>query len=148
MGFLRMIKLLSAFLPIIMSFAALATIAVFVILHGTAPQADQYTIAHIWQLLMVCQVPIIAFFVLRWVPQSPMQGVPILVMQIGSTLVAMAPLLFSMVRPMVETRVNARRTSPPPNVSLKATALPVYSAGEGLICHQMSRRVGGKSWPW
>ena len=81
----------SAFLPVAMSLSALATVLVFVALHGTAPQADEGAAAHIWQLLMAAQAPIVLFFAIRWVPRSPRQAVPILALQIGAALAAMAP---------------------------------------------------------
>ncbi|MDP1859612.1 MAG: hypothetical protein Q8K82_13135 [Gemmatimonadaceae bacterium] len=81
----------SAFLPVAMSLGALATVLVFVASHGTAPQADEGAAAHIWQLLMAAQVPIVLFFALKWVPQSPKQAVPILALQVGAALAAMAP---------------------------------------------------------
>ena len=81
----------SAFLPVAMSLGALATVLIFVATHGTAPQADEGAAAHSWQLLMAAQVPIVLFFALKWVPQSPKQAVPILALQVGAALVAMAP---------------------------------------------------------
>ena len=81
----------SAFLPLAMSLAALATIAVFIFLHGTAPQADEGAAAHIWQVLMAAQVPIVLFFAFKWLPHSPRQAVPILALQVGAALAAMAP---------------------------------------------------------
>jgi len=88
-----MLKHPSAFLPVAMSFAALATVLMFVTLHGTAPQADEGAAAHIWQLLMAAQVPFILFFAIKWLPQSPRQAVPILGLQVGAALAAMAPVL-------------------------------------------------------
>jgi hypothetical protein len=81
----------SAFLPVTMSLGALVTVLIFVGLHGTAPQADEGAAAHIWQLLMVAQVPIVLFFAIKWLPQSPKQAVPILCLQVGAALAAMAP---------------------------------------------------------
>ena len=81
----------SAFLPLAMSLAALATIGVFIHLNGTAPQADEGTAAHIWQILMAAQVPIVLFFAFKWLPHSPRQAVPILALQVGAALAAMAP---------------------------------------------------------
>ncbi len=86
-----MLKHPSAFLPVAMSLGALATVLVFVALHGTAPQADEGAAAHIWQLLMAAQVPIVLFFAIKWLPQSPRQAVPILGLQVGAALAAMAP---------------------------------------------------------
>jgi hypothetical protein len=81
----------SAFLPVVMSLGAVATVMVFMALHGTAPQADEGAAAHIWQLLMAVQVPIVMFFAIKWVPRSPRRAVPILALQVGAALAAMAP---------------------------------------------------------
>ena len=86
-----MLKHPSAFLPVAMSLAALATVVVFVGLHGTAPQADEGAAAHLWQLLMAAQAPIVLFFAVKWVPQSPREALPILALQVGSALAAAAP---------------------------------------------------------
>ena len=88
-----MLKHPSAFLPVAMSLGALATVLVFVALHGTAPQADEGAAAHIWQLLMAVQVPIVLFFTIKWLPRSPRQAVPILGLQVGAALVAAMPVL-------------------------------------------------------
>jgi hypothetical protein len=81
----------SAFLPLAMSLSALITVLLFIALHGTAPQADEGAAAHIWQLLMAAQAPVVLFFAVKWVPQSPRQAVPVLALQIGAALAAMAP---------------------------------------------------------
>ena len=86
-----MLKHPSAFLPVAMSTGALATVLVYLASHGSAPQADEGTAAHIWQLLMAAQAPIILFFAVRWVPQSPRQALPILALQVLAALAAMAP---------------------------------------------------------
>ena len=81
----------SAFLPVAMSCAALATVLILLAQYGPAPQADEGAAAHIWQLLMVAQAPIMIFFAIKWVPQSPRQAVQILALQGGAALAAMAP---------------------------------------------------------
>jgi len=81
----------SAFLPLLMSLGALATIAVFVSLRGTAPQQDEGTAAHLWQILMAAQAPIVLFFALKWVPRAPRQALPIVALQIAAAIAAMAP---------------------------------------------------------
>jgi hypothetical protein len=88
---LTILKHPSAFLPVAMSLGALATVLIFIALHGTAPQADEGAAAHIWQLLMAAQAPIVLFFAIKWVPQSPRQAAPILALQVGAALAAMAP---------------------------------------------------------
>ena len=86
-----MLKHPSAFLPVAMSLAALATVFIFVAMHGTAPQEDEGAAAHIWQILMAAQAPIVLYFAIKWVPQSPSQAVPILALQVGAALAAAAP---------------------------------------------------------
>jgi hypothetical protein len=88
---LSLLKHPSAFLPVAMSIGALATVSIYLAAHGPAPQADEGAAAHVWQLLMGVQAPIVLFFVLRWVPRSPRQAVPIVALQVGAALAAMAP---------------------------------------------------------
>ena len=86
-----MMKKPSAFLPIVMSVTALAVIFIYIAMHGSDPQPDEGFAAHLWQLLMVLQIPIIAFFAIRWLPQSPRLAVIILVLQIIAVLAALTP---------------------------------------------------------
>jgi len=86
-----MLKHPSAFLPVVMSLGALATVLLVLAVHGTTPQADEGAAAHIWQLLMAAQVPIVLFFAIKWLPRSPRQAAPVLGLQIGAALSAMAP---------------------------------------------------------
>ena len=88
---LTILKHPSAFLPILMSLGALAAVLIFLALHGPAPQADEGSAAHTWQLLMAGQLPIIFFFAIKWIPQSPGQAVPILALQLVAALAALAP---------------------------------------------------------
>jgi len=74
-----------------MSIGALASVLGFIALHGTEPQADEGAAAHIWQLLMAAQAPIVLFFAIKWVPRSPRHALPILALQVGAALAAMAP---------------------------------------------------------
>jgi hypothetical protein len=74
-----------------MSLGALAIVLGFLATHGPAPQADEGAAAHIWQFLMAAQIPIVAYFAFTWVPRSPRHAVPILILQAGAALAAMAP---------------------------------------------------------
>ena len=81
----------SAFLPIGMSLAALAVVCIHIVLHGTARQADEGAAAHLWQLLMAAQIPVILFFAIRWLPQSPKYALAILALQVVAAVAALAP---------------------------------------------------------
>jgi hypothetical protein len=86
-----LLKRPSAFLPIAMSLGALTTVLVFLAWYGPTPQVDEGTAAHLWQLLMALQIPIVLIFAIKWVPTSPRQAVPILLLQCGAALAALVP---------------------------------------------------------
>jgi hypothetical protein len=90
---LSALKKPSAFLPLAMSLAALATVLVHVATFGAAREADEGTAAHVWQILMAAQIPIVAFFAIRWLPRTPKQALPVLALQGGAALAALAPVL-------------------------------------------------------
>ena len=81
----------SAWLPLALSVAALAVVIGYIARFGTARQADEGLAAHLWQLLMAAQLPIIAFFAIIYLPQKPKQAVPVLALQIVMVLAACAP---------------------------------------------------------
>lgn len=86
-----MMKHPSAFLPLAMSFLTVTTIAVHLACYGVTRQPDEGAAAHIWQLLMAAQVPIVAFFSIKWLPQSPKQALLVLALQAAAVLAALAP---------------------------------------------------------
>ena len=90
----KMLKQPSAFLPVAMSFAALATVLAHVVMFGVVREADEGAAAHIFQLLMIAEVPIVAFFAIKWLPRSPTQALEVLVLQVGAALAALAPVFF------------------------------------------------------
>ena len=74
-----------------MSLAALTIVLWHVAVSGVAREADEGTAAHLFQLLMAGQAPMVAFFVLKWVPRAPRQAMPIFALQVGVALLALAP---------------------------------------------------------
>jgi hypothetical protein len=84
----------SALIPVAMSLAALAVVLVHVALYGAAREADEGTAAHLWQILMAAQMPVIAFFAVKWLPRTPRQALPVLVLQACAALAALAPVYF------------------------------------------------------
>ena len=87
----RIIKQPSAYVPIAMSLAALATVVIHVARIGAAREPDEGAAAHIWQLLMAAQLPIIAFFAVKWLPQAPKEALVVLALQMVAVLAALAP---------------------------------------------------------
>ena len=81
----------SAFLPMAMSLAALALVLGHVAIFGVVHEADEGTAAHLWQLLMAGQLPVIAYFALKWLPRAPEKALRVLALQFGAGLAACAP---------------------------------------------------------
>ncbi len=81
----------SAFVPLFLSLAALGVVLGALALHGPAPQPDEGTAAHLWQLLMAAQVPLMIVFAWKWLPQAPRQGALTLALQLGAAVLALLP---------------------------------------------------------
>ncbi len=84
----------SAFLPVVMSLAALAIVIIHIVRFGTAREADEGTSAHLWQILMAGQLPIMAFFAIKWLPRTPRVALVVLALQIAAALAAVAPVFY------------------------------------------------------
>ena len=81
----------SVFLPLAMSLSALALVLGHAAVYGILHEADEGAPAHIWQLLMAAQVPLIAFLAVKWLPQAPRPALYVLGLQVGVALAALAP---------------------------------------------------------
>jgi hypothetical protein len=83
----------TAYLPVAMSVGAFAMIVWFVAAHGVVHQPDEGAQAHLWQLLVAGQLPLIAYFALRWLPIAGRDALVILALQaVAVMLLAIAPL--------------------------------------------------------
>ncbi len=81
----------SAFLPLAMSLTALGIVLGHIAIYGVAREADEGAAAHLWQILMAGQIPVVAFFAIKWLPRAPKQALYILALQAGVALAAIAP---------------------------------------------------------
>jgi hypothetical protein len=84
----------SAWLPIAMSIAALALVVGYVSIFGISQHKDEGTAAHLFQLLLAGQLPIIAYFAIKRLPQNPKQAIQVLVIQFLAGVLAFTPVLF------------------------------------------------------
>ena len=80
-----------AFVPLVLSFAALILVLGHVVMFGVARESDEGASAHIWQMLMAVQVILVAAFAIIWLPRRPQQALQILALQIVGILLACAP---------------------------------------------------------
>jgi len=84
----------SAFFPVAMSLTALAIVLGHVAIYGIIHEADEGTAAHLFQVLMAGQMPIVAFFAIKWLPKAPKQALLVLALQAGAGLAAVASVFF------------------------------------------------------
>ena len=90
----------SAFVPVAMSLAALVVLAVAAIeaflsgAGGLVREADEGIAAHLWQILMAGQLPILIFFAIKWLPRAPKQTLSVIALQAGAALASVAPVFF------------------------------------------------------
>ena len=82
----------TALIPLVMSCAALAVIAAHIAVSGITRQADEGAAAHLWQLLMAGQIPVIGLFALMWLPRAPRQALLVLSLQAVALIAAAAPI--------------------------------------------------------
>lgn len=93
MGFAKLMKRPSAFIPVAMSLAALALVITHVSLYGVVRGGDEGTAARIFQLLLVSEVPIVLYFTATWLPRSPRDALKVLALQAGAMVAALAPVI-------------------------------------------------------
>lgn len=84
----------SALIPIAMSLAALGLVVGHIAIYGIVREADEGTAAHLFQLLMAGQVPIIAYFALKWLPRVPGKTLLVLALQAAAALAALGALYY------------------------------------------------------
>lgn len=86
-----LVKNPSAWVPIAMSACAIALLLFYFLTFGVVHEKDEGVAAHLWQILMGGQVPIIAFFAVKYLPENPKQAFIILLIQLASITLACAP---------------------------------------------------------
>lgn len=93
-SFGSIVKRPSAFLPIAMSLVALAVVLSHIAMFGEVRETDEGASAHIWQILMAGQLPVLLFFAIKWLPRAPRQTVYVLALQAGAAIASMAPVFY------------------------------------------------------
>lgn len=98
-SFAAMMRRPSAYLPVAMSLAALAmvlsAVAVGLARGGhIVRDPDEGSIAHLFQLLMTVQWPIMLFFAVKWLRRAPRPTLGVLGLQAAAWLAGCAPVYF------------------------------------------------------
>lgn len=88
------IKHWSAWLPLAMSLAALTLVLAHAAIFGIVHEKDEGAAAHIWQILMVAQLPIVAYFMFKWLPSRIRESLLVLALLAGTWLANFATVFF------------------------------------------------------
>ena len=89
-----MFKRPSALIPLAMSALALAVVLFYVLIFGVARGTDEGAVAHMWQLLIAGQLPVVAFFAIKWLPRDSRSALSVLTLQVVALLAAISPVYF------------------------------------------------------
>ena len=84
----------SAWIPLLMSSAALTMILVYVAMFGIVHNQDEGTPAHIFQLIMLAQLPIAGYFAVKWLPKQPKQSLIVLVTQAVAWIIPIVTIIY------------------------------------------------------
>lgn len=84
----------SAFIPLLMSVTALSMVLVHWAIFGIVQETDEGTLAHIFQILIVAQIPVALYFFISWVNKKPKETFLIVVLQVVALLVAIVAVYF------------------------------------------------------
>jgi len=84
----------SAFVPLAMSTVAACLVPEYLMRVGAVRQADEGTEAHIFQLLLIAQLPLIAYFAVTYLPKQPRQSVVVLTLQLLAGLAALSTVYY------------------------------------------------------
>ena len=129
----RSIRQPSAFVPLTMSLAAVASVLGHAAVYGTAHEADEGAAAHLFQILIVAQVPVVGFFAIRWLPRAPRQGLRVLGLQAGAALAAFAA------APAVFAAAPAAFAVGAAGLAVAAVAVAAAAAGPAAISMPLGR---------
>jgi hypothetical protein len=81
----------SAFIPVLMSLTAVSLVLGRIAVVGAAREPDEGAVAHLFQLLIAGEAPILGFFVLRWLRKDLRAALPILAIQAAAISGALFP---------------------------------------------------------
>jgi len=85
----------SAWLPVAMSLAGVSLVlAHTALVGGVVHEADEGAPAHLWQLLMAGQVPLVLYFAVAWLPRFPGPALRVLALQAATGLASFASVYF------------------------------------------------------
>lgn len=89
-----LIKHWSAWLPLTMSLTALTLVLAHFAFFGIVHDKDEGAAAHTWQILMVAQLPIVAYFMFKWLPKQVKESLLVFALLAGTWIANFAAMFF------------------------------------------------------
>lgn len=90
-----LIKKPSAWIPIAIPLTFFAILLYRLVMFGPpVREADEGTLAHLFQLWLVLEVFMVSFFAIKWLPQAPKQALVILAIQIIAALLPISVVFY------------------------------------------------------
>ena len=89
-----LLKQPTAVAPFVLSLIALGIVLGHYAVYGIVHETDEGTPAHLFQLLMVIQIPIIAVFAFKWLPRAPRPALLVLALHALGIVAAFASVYF------------------------------------------------------
>ncbi|QUD90185.1 hypothetical protein [Phenylobacterium montanum] len=84
----------SAFIPVLMSLAAASLVLGRIAVVGAAREPDEGAVAHLFQLLIAGELPVLGFFVLKWLRKNVRAALTILAIQAATIAAALFPVWY------------------------------------------------------
>lgn len=86
-----LVKRPGAIVPLLMSLCALSLVLGHAAVYGITHETDEGTAAHLFQILIAGQLPVIAWFALRWMPRNRQAALNVLALQMLAAIIAILP---------------------------------------------------------
>ena len=80
-------------MPLVISLIGISMVIGHAAIYGIVHKSDEGTAAHIFQILVVAQIPLVAIFTIKWLPRAPRKTLKVLALQVGAMLAAIVSVL-------------------------------------------------------
>ena len=84
----------SAWFAVALSFVMFMIMLSFIFIFGIVEEADEGVGAHLFQIWLVVEACMIAFFLIKWLPQKPKQAFLILAIQMIAVIAVCTPVFY------------------------------------------------------
>eukprot|EP01037_Dinobryon_pediforme_P008074 gene8074-8154_t len=88
---LTLVRTPGGYMPIAMSLCALAIVVSVVAVHGAVRDPDEGAAAHVFQLLIAAQCPILGFFAANWMAKDRTAALSVMAIQMAAIALALLP---------------------------------------------------------